>query len=376
MKPMNRRTFLKNTGAMALGGIVADHIWSNYAEAAESKRSVRKTRLREHVDGLVAAGSPPCMGVVALHKGKRLASYWAGHELPNDPASRSITPTTRFNVGSVTKPVTGALIFKLVEEGRLTLDDKVIAHIPEFAYDDVTLLHLMTHTSGYDSTQAAPWPTQPDQVPDYFAKIYALKPRQHKLDEVCSYWTVGYSILMDVIQRVTGESIETYAQRVLFKPLGMKATNYDINCIPADDLILPYDGKILLKSLRNAPPTGDSGLLTTAEDLVRFGQAVLTGKNAHGKRIFTPETVDRMLTECTKDRFKRTPLFFYHGSNKMESCFGKTASSHAVGHPGFSGCYLFLVPEQSNVMALTSNGMRYHDVWSNYGQVCDVLFEA
>ena len=373
---MKRRVFLKKAGTMALGGIIADGFLSKCAEAVEPKRSACETRLREHVDGLVTAGSPPCMGVVAFHKRKRVASYWGGHEIPNDPASRSITPTTRFNVGSVTKPVTGALIFKLIEERRLTLEDKVVAHIPEFAYDDVTLLHLMTHTSGYDSKQGVPWSNRPEELPDYFAKIYALKPRPHKLDEVCSYWTVGYSILMDVIQRVTGESIEVYAQRVLFKPLEMTASHYDIKRVPADALILPYDGKALLEALRNAPPTGDSGLLTTADDLVRFGRAVLTGKNTHGKRIFEPKTVECMLTECTKARFNRTPLFFYHGSNKMESCFGQTASPHAVGHPGFSGCYLFLDPDQSNVAALTSNGMRYHDVWSNYGQLCDVLFGA
>lgn len=179
---------------------------------------------------------------------------------------------------------------------------------------------------------------------------------------------------MDVIQRVTKESIESYAQRVLFKPLEMHATHYDITAIPPESLILPCNEKGLLEDLRHAPSTGDSGLLTTAQDLVRFGQAVMTGKNRQGKRIFKPETVECMLTECTQGRFKRTPLFFYHGSSEKASCFGKAASPQAVGHPGFSGCCLILDPVKANVVGLTSNGVHFHEDWSNYGNVYDVLF--
>lgn len=378
---MQRRDFLKYSAASAIGLIAGGMQPAGYAaeisQSAVAKREsnfgAQEQPLRQYLDALVATGSPPGLNVVVWQDGRSVFSHCAGRERFADPNSRAITPASRFNVGSVTKPVTGALVLKLVESGKLKVDEKVVQFIPEFPHRDVTLLHLMMHTSGYDPKQGIPWPKTPGEVAGYLRAIYALNERPHGAGEVRAYWTHGYSILMDVIQRVTGKTIANFSKRVLFAPLGIRNTSYEVNEIPADALVLPNTGTALLKEYQTAPPTGDSGLWTTADDLARLGQAVLTGKSSEGTGVFSERLVKLMLHESSGGRFTCTPLFFYHGSRKAESCFGAVASAEAVAHPGFTGCLLLLDPPTRTVIAFTSNGNRFHDDWTNYAKLCDII---
>lgn len=378
---MQRRDFLKYSAASAIGLIAGGMQPAGYAaEISQSAVAKRESNfgsqeqpIRQYLDALVATGSPPGLNVVVWQDGRSVFSHCAGRERFADPNSRAITPASRFNVGSVTKPVTGALLLKLVEAEKLKVADKVVQFIPEFPHGDVTLLHLMMHTSGYDPKQGIQWPKSQGEVAGYLRSIYALKERPHGPGEVRGYWTHGYSILMDVIQRVTGQSIAEFSKRVLFGPLRMYQTSYEVRQIPADDLVLPNTGTALMEEYRTAPPTGDSGLWTTADDLARFGQAVLTGRAPDGTRIFSEQHVKLMLQESSGGCFNCTPLFFHHGSRKAESCFGALASPEALAHPGFTGCLLLLDPPTQTVLAFTSNGNRFHDDWTNYAKLGDTI---
>jgi CubicO group peptidase (beta-lactamase class C family) len=374
---MQRRDFLKYSAISAVSlitvGLRPAGLAAGDSQSTVLSQELNSNRIRKYLDALVAAGSPAGLSLVVWRDGRPVFSHCAGRERFGDSNSRAITPASRFNVGSVTKPVTGALVLKLMEAGQLNVDDKVVQFIPEFPFRDVTLLHLMMHTSGYDPKQGIQWPKTPEEVAGYLRSIYAFKERPHVPGKVRGYWTHGYSVLMDVIQRVTGETIAQFSKRVLFEPLGMHQTSYEVRQIPAGDLVLPNTGTALMEEYRTAPPTGDSGLWTTADDLARLGQAVLTGGAPDGKRVFSEHHVNFMLTESSGGRFNCTPLFFYHGSEKAESCFGALASPEAVAHPGFTGCILLLDPPTRTVIAFVSNGNRYHDDWTNYAKLGDVI---
>jgi len=374
---MQRRDFLKYSAASAVGlitvGLRPAGLAIEAAQPSASERELNARGIREYLDGLVATGSPPGLHLVVWRDGRAVFSHWAGREQFDDSNSRAITPSSRFNVGSVTKPVTGALLLQLMESGKLSVDDKVVQFVPEFPHRDVTLLHLMTHTAGYDPKQGIQWPKTAGEVAGYLRSLYAMNERPHAAGEVRAYWTHGYSILMDVIQRVTGETIAAFSKRVLFEPLGMHQTSYEVTQIPVADLVLPNTGTALLEEYRMAPPTGDSGLWTTADDLARFGQTVLTGTAPLGKRIFSERLTKLMLRESSEGRFNCTPLFFYHGSQKAESCFGAVASPAAVAHPGFTGCILLLDPPTRTVIAFGSNGNRFHNDWNNYAKLGDAI---
>ncbi|MFD2614328.1 serine hydrolase domain-containing protein [Paenibacillus gansuensis] len=286
------------------------------------------------------------------------------------PGASPITVQTRFNIGSVTKPVTGALLIKLVESGKVALHDQVQKYIPEFLHPGISLLHLLTHTGGYSGDFQLAWPSQGARD-KYMKTIYAIDQLAFQPGTANQYFTFGYSILMDVIERVTGRSLEAFAREVLFGPLGMDHTTFD----PGVPALLPLHQETLEPelSLAGLDITGDSGLLSTAADLGRFGQMLLDQGVWQGRSIFSEAAVSLMFREVTPGR---TPVFWlktdrdlHHTTNvDVHRCFSDLASPQAVGHNGFSGCMFFLDPAVSAVGVILTNGRRFHADGRNYAR--------
>ena len=183
---------------------------------------------------------------------------------------------------------------------------------------------------------------------------------------------------MDVIQRVTGMSIDEFARETLFEPLGMERTTYDTEKLKDKDIALPWkkcDEKRFYYT-RHTPPTGDSGLYTTAQDLIKFANLFLYEGVHDGKRIFSRAAVSMMLTEVTGGRFMKTPVFWYKGSGYCRSAFGDLNSSVAVCHSGFSGALMLIDPQYSFAMAFITNSNDLHDDYSNFRKVCNVAMSS
>src|SRR5262245_58502828 len=169
---------------------------------------------------LVARGNQ-----VLLSKGYGSANLeW---EIPN-------TPSTKFRLGSVTKQFTAASILLLEERGKLKVDDPVKKYMPDApaAWDKMTIFHVLTHTAGipnftsfpdYQSTEALA--TTPEKLVARFRdKLLEFEP-----GEKWNYSNSGYVLLGYLIERVSGESYETFVQKNIFTPLGMKDSGYDSN---------------------------------------------------------------------------------------------------------------------------------------------------
>ncbi len=283
------------------------------------------------------------------------------------------TPSTTFNVGSVTKPITATLLAKLQEDGKLKLDDLVQKYIPEYPFDDVSLVELMTHTAGYDPTASnmvvGSWPQTKRLLPAYLKKIYSLAEHHFPVMTDSRYFSAGYTILMDVLQRVTGQTIEDYAQKVLFGPVGMTNTTFEQTKADRKNSVLPMtfaDGKATpWTQLAATPPTGDSGLVSNAYDLAQFGQLLLNKGMAGGQRVLAEATVDLLLTECTDMAFFKTPAFMIKAveGNAQYGFLPVKASPSALGHPGFSGTFLWLDPETGITASLVSASTNVGEAW-------------
>ncbi|ANE45663.1 hypothetical protein SY83_04385 [Paenibacillus swuensis] len=324
-----------------------------------------------------------------------------------------ITEDTLFNVGSVTKPVTSALIVKLAELGLVSLHDSVQRYIPEFKFAEVTLLQLLTHTSGLDGDIQVEWPKK-GKRDAYLNTLYGIDYLRYAPDEANSYFTFGYSVLMDVLERVTGQSLEQFAQEQLFGPLGMRRSTFEPERVwasageeredgtgrkPATDVmqtdaagsvpggaaikVLPLHQESLEPEtqLDGLDVTGDSGLHSTAADLMRFGRMLLDGGRYEDRQIFSGAATALMLREVTGGRFGRTPLFWkrtsrdLHGATNVDvhRCFSDFASPEAMGHNGFSGCMFFLDPAWDAVGVILTNSRRLHSDGRNYAKLSNVL---
>ena len=200
-------------------------------------------------------------------------------------SSRPMTTDTLFRIASITKSFTATAVLQLRDEGRLRLDDPLVAHIPEARaiadpfgpIEELTIRRLLTHSSGLqrDTPPDDPW------VVPYFTEEELLA----RLDRVAvmappetgwRYSNVGYNLLGIVVGRVAGESFATYLQREVIDAAGLPSTTafpddalegrtaqgygprrYDDNTASSG----PYDSATIL---------ADGGLWSTVEDLGRW----------------------------------------------------------------------------------------------------------
>ncbi|MFC5406821.1 serine hydrolase domain-containing protein [Cohnella soli] len=336
--------------------------------------SAHAPRLDSYFNRLLEEELSPCLSIGYSDNSRELQyAFTGGCSAPKGYERAAIDGRTRFNVGSVTKIVTASLIVKLIEEGLLTLHTPVRSVIPDYLFPDVTVWHLLTHTAGYEGFDE-PWPSRED-AGAYLRRIYAIDSRSYSPGESQIYFTQGYTIIMDMIEKLTGRSLEVYAREMLFDPLEMRDTTFETSLLQEGTFVLPwnYETGSGRNDLRHAAVTGDSGLYSTVSDLMRFAQLFLHAGKVEDKIIFSSAGVDLMLREATGGRFSKTPIAWRKSDIDPHGCFGDLQSPSCIGHPGFTGCMLTIDPHYERIGVILSNSPRLHSDWSNYNKIWNKL---
>lgn len=217
-------------------------------------------------------------------------------------AQRAATPATQFRIGSVSKPLTAAAIAQLFETGTLDLDAPVQRYVPTFPEKGAPVTtrlvagHLagIRHYQGDEFTLNRRFPTVTAAL-SIFKDDSLLSPPGARF----SYSSYGFNLLSAVVEGASREEFLAYMSRHVFKPLRMTATAPDRN-----DSLIPnrtrfYDrradgggGYSLSQTVDNSYKWAGGGFLSTAEDLVRFGSALLGPgflKGATLEVLFTPQ---------------------------------------------------------------------------------------
>jgi CubicO group peptidase (beta-lactamase class C family) len=272
---------------------------------------------------LVARGSD-----VIVSKGYGLANVeW------NVPSS----PSARFRVASITKQFTAAAILLLEERGRLKIDDLVKTHLPEApaTWDRITLFHLLTHTAGFPGLQSLPTGRQPpvesaDGTVAGFVTALMQRPLESQPGERFNYTNSGYLILGHLIQKLTGQSYETFIRENIFTPLGMKDSGLDSPAViarRAGQYTVTRNGLVNAYSPSDRiVPNASGGLYSTAEDLLRWQDALYGGK------VLSKVSLDKM-TRPFKDDYG---LGVY-----IRTIDGRRAATHGGGAPPFANLTYF-----------------------------------
>src|SRR5271154_6815476 len=191
-----------------------------------------------------------------------------------------ITPATVFHVASMSKQFTAASIVLLAQEGKLSLDDPVRKYIPELPDfgAPITIRHLIHHTSGlrdqWELLGLAGWRYSLDLITD--DDVLAVMSRQKELNfrpgEKHLYCNTGYTLLAQIVKRVSGQSLREFTLSRIFRPLGMNSTHFrDDHAEIVKNLALGYTtdrkNNTFRLSVTNFDTTGATSLLTTVEDL-------------------------------------------------------------------------------------------------------------
>jgi serine beta-lactamase-like protein LACTB len=258
-----------------------------------------QSRLAE-VERLAAEGHKqtraPGMSV-AVAVEDRLA--WAqGFGLADIENSVPARADTVYRIASISKPIAATAVMQLVERGRLRLDDPVEKHVPAFprkGEQTITIRHLLTHTSGIRHYRSREMEStvEYETVEDALS-IFKDDPLLFAPGTKYSYSTYAYNILAAVVESASGISFEEYLRTNVWRPAGMSATYLDRvqQVIPRRAHQYVRDGSTML----NAPLADLSnkwaggGVLSTAEDLIRFHIALGEGK------LVKPETLREMYT--------------------------------------------------------------------------------
>ena len=226
-------------------------------------------------------GVSPGAAVAVVRDGKVLLTRGYGYANLEDRVP--ITPTTVFDVASVSKQFTGLAVAMLVEEGRIRLDDDIRKYIPELHAHPrpITVRHLVHHTSGIrdwpSSLGVAGW--RFDDVIS-FDQILTFAYGQRTLNFIpgaeYTYSNTGYNLLAEMVSRVTGRTFRQWTDEHIFGPLGMTKSRFrDDHAEVIPDRALGYTrapgGGVGFRGVtNNLTALGSSSLFTTVEDMARW----------------------------------------------------------------------------------------------------------
>jgi CubicO group peptidase (beta-lactamase class C family) len=197
-----------------------------------------------------------------------------------------------YQIGSVTKQFTAAAIMRLVEAGKVRVEEKARVWIPELdqRFDAITIEHLLTHRSGlveYAGQMGSPW--EPKTHAQILARITSGAP-QFAPGSRFAYSNSGYYLLGLIVERASGQTYEQFLRATFFEPLGLRDTSYCDTRAPAPDgyVIDPQGSVFEIESAHMSAPFSAGALCSTAEDLLRWTDALAGG------RAVSPESYARM----------------------------------------------------------------------------------
>lgn len=290
-----------------------------------------------------------------------------------DSDSTSVEPHTAFDVASITKVVsTTAAAMLLYQRGLLDLDTPLGELLPGFVVGRdgakvarlVTIRHLLAHNSGlpgyveFFRTVATP--------ADLYRACLEL-PIEATPGEHSEYSDPGFILLGKALEVLTGENLAVWAQREIFEPLGLAATQFSPPpeqraLIPPTEIDGTWRHRVIQGEVQDENAwilngaAGHAGLFSNVRDLLRFSGEILAAFHFSDRRGHAP-LFDRETIECFAVR--QDP----EGSSRalgwdtpsQESSAGAYFSRHSIGHLGFSGCSLWIDLDAAIAAVLLTN---------------------
>ncbi len=327
----------------------------NLAPRAQAQTPDTVSLINEYMDALVKAGKFNGSLLIA-RDGKVVVSK--GYGMSNFELDVPNTPQTKFRIGSITKPFTATAIMLLQERGKLTVQDSICKYVADcpVGWQQITLHHLLSHTSGLakhdkaaDYLKTAMMPMSVMQLIDSFKN----KPADFKPGEKFDYNNNGYILLGYVIEKVSGQSYETFLRENVFVPLNMTNSGYDrhdpIIKNRAAGYLRPDDrvGGSLMNAvyIDQSQSFSAGALYSTTEDLLRLDQALYEGK------FLSAKSQESMFAPAIGE-YGPAPTYGYGWYINQQ--FNRRAISHPGGVPGFTSM-ITRFPNDKVVIILLGN---------------------
>ncbi|MBI1750388.1 MAG: DUF1343 domain-containing protein [Acidobacteria bacterium] len=332
------------------------------------------------VEKAIAADELPG-GVLLVGQGQEILHRKAYGSRAVLPAREAMTTDTVFDVASLTKVVaTTSSVMLLVEQGKVRLNDPVARYVPEFApngKDQVTVRHLLTHTSGLRPIPALkdPWSGAEAVLKSLYEDTLISPPGARFV-----YSDGGFIILAEMVRRVSGMPLDEFALENIFKPLGMNTTRFrppadwKLRIAPTEEIDLPEGAKAgsgkgrVLRGEVHDPRArgmggvaGHAGLFSTVDDLALFCRMLLAqGVAPNGKRIFAAATIQKMTTPQTPPWSPTLRGLGWDIDSVYSAPRGELFPVGSFGHTGFTGTAMWVDPQSRTFYILLANSVHPH----------------
>jgi uncharacterized protein YbbC (DUF1343 family) len=354
---VRRFTCLSMVSVIGLLTSAATYLPAFAGEAADEFAQIAPT-VRAEID----AGHIPG-AVVLVGEHNRIIYREAFGARMGQPDQVPMSVDTIFDLASLTKVIaTTTAVMQLVDAGRLKLEQPVAKYWPAFAAHGkagITVEQLLTHSSGLraDLDQRETWSGSLAARLRVEAEHPLYPPGSHFL-----YSDINFIALGELVERVTGQSLESYTERHIFGALGMKDTGFRparpsrARIAPTDveDGVLRWGEVQDPTAKRMGGVAGHAGLFGTADDLARFSQMLLNGGTLNGIRTLSAKAVERMTAP------HRLPGNVLRGLGwDIRSPYGggeDTAfGAGSYGHTGYSGTSLWIDPKRGTYLIILAS---------------------
>ncbi|WP_224982486.1 serine hydrolase domain-containing protein [Geomonas agri] len=308
-------------------------------------------------------------GVVVVGNHEGIIATAARGQLSAAAGAPAITARTLFDVASLTKVIaTTPAVIKLLDEGRISLTDPLSKWYPEFAGTDkgnITILHLMTHTSGLSDVMVG----QGGSVEGLVRKVAAERFRGAGTG--FEYADINFILLGELVHRVTGERLDKFCREQIYEPLGTRDTSF----LPSRDGndIAPTSGTqggvVQDENARRlGGVAGHAGLFSSAYDLARYARLILGRGTLDGTRILSEQAVSQMTTPyaCNNGKIKRA--LGWDVASPFSAPKGSYFSEASFGHTGYSGSSIWIDPQQDMFVIMLTRRLDYRNV-HNFNQL-------
>ncbi len=319
------------------------------------------------VDGVIqqaiADGNIPGAVLVVGHEGHVIYRKAYGARAL-EPRREAMTLDTVLDVASLTKViVTTPAVMQLMEHGKVRLNDPVAKYLPEFAQngkDDITVRQLLTHYSGLEPDLDLKTPWEGKQTA--YRMALAETP-QDAPGSRFTYSDINFIVLGELVERVSGETLDEYAVRHIFAPLKMMRTRF----VPpamwrAKIAPTQYDeNEHMLRGVVHDPTArrmggvaGHAGLFSTADDLAKFAQALLNG----GGGVLSALSVEKMTQPEQPPSAPVLRGFGWDIDSPFSSNRGDLLPVGSYGHTGFTGTSMWIDPTTQSYIILLTNAVH------------------
>jgi uncharacterized protein YbbC (DUF1343 family)/CubicO group peptidase (beta-lactamase class C family) len=280
------------------------------------------------------------------------------------PNTETTTIDTIYDLASLTKVIaTAPSIVKLHELGKLSVHDPVAKYLPDFAANEkgnITLLHLLTHTSGLRPGL----PLSPAWVGNEHAiKLACAESLQTPPGTQFKYSDINFILLGQIVHDVSGTALHNFAQNELYGPLGMSETGFlprstkqaRIAPTTKSDSGVIRGGVHDPTSARMGGVAGHAGLFSTAEDLARFARMLLQNGKYGIRTILTPESVRMMTINQSPSAVTHQRGLGWDIASPYSSPRGNLFEIGSFGHTGWTGTSIWTDPFSETFVIFLAN---------------------